>query len=268
MFEYIDRINIDTALKSKIIDLAQTDKTKILSLAQKCNAGNFSCLKHKNDLLRLAVIIECVSETAEKYKSLGIDEKIMFDTLDDIRIWCENNDNKGLKNYNWIKNHINCQLFKLGRLQYQIFPCRSKILKYNLLPFNYGDNLIYVHIPQGEKLDYSMCINSLIQSTEFFAKYFPEYKYRFYFCESWLLYEENWQFMKAQSNILQFASIFDVLYSVENNSQAIERIFGKRQHNKHNYPENTTLQKNAKEFLLNKGRLGIGVGIVDKYALL
>lgn len=264
MLDIFNSIQLDENLKQKVIDLAHKDKVKILSLSEKCNSGNFACLKHKNDLVRLAVILECTRKMKNTYKTLGIDDKIFFDTLDDIRIWCENNDNKGLKNYNWIKNHISCELFKIGRLQYQLCTIKSKMLKYNLLPFDYGEKVIYVHIPQGEKLIYADCVESLKMAKEFFAKYFSDYNYRFFFCESWLLYGENFQFMQTSSNILQFSSLFDVVYSCDHDEQAIERIFGKRCFNKKKYPENTTLQRNAKSYMLNGSKLGVGIGVIDK----
>lgn len=264
MLDIINSIQLDENLKQNVIDLAHKDKVKILSLAEKCSEGKFNCLKHKNDLVRLAVMLVCADKMHNIYKEIGIEDKIFFDTLDDIRIWCENNDNKGLKNYNWIKNHISCELFKIGRLQYQLCTCKSRMLKYNLLPFDYGEKVIYVHIPQGEKLIYADCVESLKMAKAFFAKYFPDYDYRYFFCESWLLYSENFQFMLPSSNILQFSSLFDIVYSCDVDMQAIERIFGKRCLNKKKYPEKTTLQRNAKAYILNGGKLGVGIGVIAK----
>lgn len=264
MLDLINTIHLDETLKQKVIDLAENDRVNILSLAEKCNRGNFSCLAVKNDLMRLAVMLECANATYQKYKKLGVDDHIFFDTMSDIAVWCENNKNKGLKNYKWIKNHISFELFKIGRLQYQLYTCKNKTLKYDLLPFDYGERVIYIHIPQGEKLVYSDCVDSLKKAKEFFKEYFPSYSYRFFFCESWLLYDENWQFMAPSSNILQFSSLFDIVYSCDIDAQAIERIFGKRKLFKKNYHENTTLQKNAKAHLISGGKLGIGIGVINK----
>lgn len=268
MTDLINNINLDENLKSKVTDLFRNEETVVLSLAGKCSKGRFSCLKNKNDLMRLAVILECAEKTRAFYNKKGISEKILADTLDDIRIWCENNDNKGLENYNWIKNHINGELFRIGRLQYQMFKCKNRTLHYSKLPFRYGEKLIYVHIPQGKKLIYADCVKSLKDAVAFFNKYFPDFKYSFFFSESWLLYGENWQFMEPSCNILQFSSLFEIAYSVKDDSQAIERIFGKKQRKKENYPEKTTLQKNAKAFIRGGGKLGVGIGYIDKQSLL
>lgn len=268
MLEYINYLNLDDSLKNKVIDLARSDKVNVLSLVNKCKKGNFNCLLSKNDLTRLAVMIELISYTKSKYDELNVPENILIDTLDDIRIWCENNENKGLNNFNWIKNHINAKLFKIGRLQYELYKCDNKRLDYDYFPFNYGENLIYIHIPQGEKLVYADCLDSMRKAIEFFDKYFPDYNYQFFYCESWLLYDDNYQFMEISSNIMQFSTFFDVIVSYHNDKQAIERIFGKRQMNKKKYQECTTLQRNAKKFLIEGGKLGMGIGIINKNDLL
>lgn len=268
MTDLINCINLNENLKSKVTDLFQTEGAVVLSLAEKCGKEKFSCLKNQSDLMRLAVMLECAEKTKAFYKEKGISEKILADTLDDIRIWCENNDNKGLANYNWIKNHINGELFRIGRLQYQMFKCKNRTLRYSKLPFGYGENLIYVHIPQGEKLIYSDCVKSLKEATAFFDRYFPDFKYHFFFSESWLLYGENWQFMEPSCNILQFSSLFEIAYSANDESQAIERIFGKKERKIENYPEKTTLQRNAKAFMQGGGKLGVGIGFIDKYSFL
>lgn len=264
MPELLEYLRLDEQLKQKVIQLFEKRESHIAALAKKCNAGKFDCLHFQDDLTRLAVMLVCAESTYSRYVDLGIDKKIFFDTFDDIRIWCENNANRGLKNYGWIKNHISCELFRIGRLQYQLFTCNNRMLKYDLLPFDYGEQLIYIHIPQGEKLVYSDCVKSINMAKQFFEKIFPDWEYRFFFCESWLLYGENWQFMEPSSNILQFSSLFDIVYSVNLDHQAIERIFGKRKWNKKKYQEHTSLQRNAKEYLLNGGKLGIGIGVIEK----
>ena len=44
----------------------------------------------------------------------------------------------------------------------------------------------------------------------------------------------------------------------------IERIFGKSQLIKSKYQENTALQRSAKRFMQNGGKLGVGIGILFK----
>ncbi len=264
MNEITGKLNLDKSLIEKTDDLAHKDKVNVLACAEKCNCGDYSCLEGRDGIFCLAVVLECLSHTKADYERLGIDEKVFYDTMSDIKIWCENFGNKGLLNINWIKNHLSCQLFRIGRLQFQFYICNNEFLDYELLPFAPGEKLIYVHIPQGEKLVYADCVESIKNAVEFFKTYFPEYEYEFFFCESWLLYDDNWMFMERSSNILEFSTLFDVMYSVDDDSQAIERIFGKRRKTAALYPSKTTLQKNVKAHLRKGGRLGVGIGIIDK----
>ncbi len=264
MTELAKEIGLSEGIIKRLNELSGKEKIRVKRCAAQCIGGNFSCLKKENDIIRLAVILSCAVKAKDKYDSMGISEEVYYDTMSDIKIWCENNGNKGLKNYGWLKNHVKCELFRLGRLQFQIYPCKNRTLNYKKLPFDYGENLIYVHIPQGEKLEKERCIESIRSAGEFFAKHFPDYGYRWYFTESWLLFEGNREFMAENSNILAFASLFEHCYSVKIDEQAIERIFGKRRIFKKNYPENTSLQKRAKEYIIKGNRLGAGIGVIDR----
>lgn len=261
MTELAKQLNLDEKL---INELLRLNKEKITLLTEKCLKNGFFHLKRQSYIVRLGVILECAKKAKAKYDEMGIPEEIYLDTMSDIKIWCENNSNRGLKNYGWLKNHVSFELFRLGRLQFQIYECKNKTLLYNKLPFSYGEKLIYVHIPQGEKLNYDECIKSFRTAGEFFRKYFPDYSYKYYFCESWLLYEGNKDFMKDNSNIIKFSSIFNHAYSAKIDEQAIERIFGRRRLLKRNYPEKTSLQKNAKAYIRKGGKLGVGIGYIDK----
>ncbi len=262
MEKYIKLAGLDSNLEKQLIEYISSHGKKINSLAEKCKKHGFSCLAKCSDMMRLAVCIAYIKYTEEDYKWLGIDESILKDTMSDIGIWCRNNDNKGLKNYPWIKNHLKAELFKIGRLQYQLYTCYNATFDYSQLPFKKGEQTVFIHIPQGEKLNFADCVKSIKSAKEFFTKHLPVYKFEYFICESWLLYEENWQFMKPSSNILQFQSLFDIVMSKPDDRQAIERIFGKRKLIKKHYSERTSLQKSAKEFMLSGGKMGEGVGII------
>lgn len=257
-------IGLDDALRRSALDYIARREDKICRLAAKCKGTDFELLRAQSDLTRLAVALVLLGEVYEKYLLCGIDEKVFFDTFSDISIWCENNNNRGLKNIFWIKNHLNFELFRLGRLQFQLFVCNNPTLNYSLLPFERGDKLIYVHIPQGEKLICEDCMASLKSAKAFFAEYFPDYDYKYFFSESWLLYGGNVDFMASGSNIIKFAELFNIAYSVADDRQAIERIFGKRQLFTFRYEENTALQKSAKRYMQSGGKPGVGIGYIDK----
>lgn len=261
MIELATEIGLSASLIEKLSELISSKSEKIDRCAEKCITSGFHHLKTKSPLFRLAVILKLACDVKEKYDAAGIDEKIYYDTMSDIKIWSDKCEQGGLENYAWLKNHVSFELFRLGRLQFQLYECKNKTLIYNKLPFTYADRLIYVHIPEGEKLLQEKCEESFCRAQEFFSRYFHGYTYEYYFCESWLLFEGNRDFMAENSNIVRFMSLFDICYSVKIDDQAIERIFGSRKLLKKNYPEKTSLQRAAKSYMLSGGRLGVGIGV-------
>lgn len=263
----INLINLATKInlsKELIEKLEALNSIKIEKLSDKCIQKGFHILERHNYITRLAVILTLAVRVKEKYDKAGINEKIYYDTMSDIKIWCKHSGNRGLKNYGWLKNHVSFELFRIGRLQFQFYECKNKTLLYNKLPFSYGERLVYIHIPEGEKLDKLKCIEALSMAKDFFECYFPDYIYSYYFCESWLLFEGNKSFMSPESNIISFMSLFTHCYSVAIDVQAIERIFGKRHIIKSKYPQKTDLQKRAVKYMLQGKKLGIGIGIIER----
>lgn len=263
MIELAKELGLSNETLNELQKLLLNKHEKIERYTEKCKTKGYYCLKGKSYLFNLAVVLNLAADLKSKYDAFGIDEKIYYDTMSDIKIWCDKTGGKGIKNIGWIKNHLNFELFRLGRLQFQFYECKNKTLLYNKLPFAYGEKLIYVHIPEGEGLEKEKCEKSLYEATEFFKKYFPDYQYRLFFCESWLLFEGNKEFMGEKSNIVDFMSLFDICYSLKIDEQAIERIFGKRRFLKRNYPEKTSLQKRAKKYMLSGNKMGIGVGVIE-----
>lgn len=264
-FPILKYVRLDENLVEKINDLYSAHSRKIDKLAAAYFKERIRKASKQDALTKLAIALKAAEKTFKLYQKLGVGEDVFAATLDDIRIWCENCGNIGLDNIGWIKNHIAGKLFKIGRLQYQAF--------------SHGKKLIYIHIPQGEKLDFDACKDSVRMANEFFRKYFPKYVYKHYFCESWLLYQPNKNFMNPDSNIVKFSTLFDLHKSIADEEQAFERIFSadrsshpalfdkdisKRIAAVRTLPEQTSLQKAAKSYLLDGNKLGVGIATIDK----
>lgn len=271
-FKFIDYADLNNELKIKLSGLVVKDEVAFLRLAKAYSNGNTKKLKYLNDLYRLAVALKAFEFTYIKYKKLNIPDSVFYSTLSDLGIWCRENNNKGLKNYQWIKHHVSFELFKIGRLQYEIHKCTNPALNYSKLPIKYGDYVINVHIPACGKLDIKECKKSLACAVSFFGNYFPDLKWDYFLCESWLVYGKNAEFMDKESNILKFTNLFTVNYSLNYEYQTYERLFNlkhtplfKFQINK--LPQNTDLQKRAKKYRLSGGRFGIGFATIKKQTL-
>lgn len=257
----MEKLMLDSTLEKRLSDIMNNRGKKIQMLSDEF-IKNPDCLKYETEITRLAVIVKSLEKTKAYYNHLRISDKIFYDTMSDIRIWCENSGNKGLNHYEWLSHHIKGELFRIGRLQYQPYICKTKALDYDRLPLSYGETVMYIHIPQGEKLLFEDCRASMNMAREFFKTYFPDFAYRYFFCESWLLFNGNSSFMSADSNIMKFSSLFQIVYSDFDDTQAIERIFGKAESNIDNYPEKTSLQKAAKKYMRDGNSLGTGIGLI------
>ncbi len=158
----------------------------------------------------------------KRYNELEIPREILLDTLSDIRIWTETwsavKSELYLGELWWLNRHMTGKLFRLGRLQFCMAGSEFDIPKYGIKK---GDNVIEVHIPAGGKLSPEVCRASFEKAKEFFAKYFPNFKYTYFTCRSWLLDTKLKDYLPEGSGILTFADMFERV--AEDNSNALLR---------------------------------------------
>lgn len=199
------------------------------------------------------------SETWKIYQQKGISDKIFWDTFYDQKIWYENcvqvYKEPGLAEYDWLWHPIQLRLFRLGRLQFMPIALKKPLVIKDLC-LSAGATILDTHIPQGEPLEAEAVKTSFQQALSFFPDVYPVFS-----CHSWLIYPELQRILPADSRILQFQRLFQVIEKDDTDHQAEERIFGCFQKDPSSYPENTTLQRSAKRFLLEGNKLGIAMGI-------
>ncbi len=198
-------------------------------------------------------------EVSKLYAEKNISEKIMIDTLYDITVWAKNclRENKkiGLAETGWTVNHLAMEIFRLGRLQYKFGKCGRDIPKYGLKE---DSPIMEVHVPQNGSFDIDSIHSSFDKAAEFFDEYYPEYKYDYYICESWLFDFNMKNFLKPEANIIKFQNEFDVVSYHEDNS-AVRRLFVLN--------ENTgrsSLQNAVENHLKNGGKLYGGFAVKKK----
>ena len=71
-----------------------------------------------------------------------------------------------------------------------------------------GEPVMEIHIQGEGKLDIDECKKSIEAAKEFFAKFFPDYKYKVFTCHSWLIDEDLKEFLPESSNIIRFGNMF------------------------------------------------------------
>ena len=202
---------------------------------------------------------------AEKYAEAGIPEEILIDTLYDIVRWTnsytEIHGRMYLGELGWLNRHMKLNLFKLGRLQFAMGGAEHGAEKYGLKK---GDPVIEVHIPAGEKLSPEECKKSFDAAREFFGKYFPEYKWEYFTCHSWLL-DPCLDNLTEGGNILAFRDMFDVL--VHEDSAAILRYVFKWNTNMLNLKSAVcpnAFAERLKKYALAGGELHESFGVIKK----
>lgn len=196
--------------------------------------------------------------TYEKYEDKGIEEAVFWDTFRDITYWCQNCHNEygeyGIHEYEWFWRHINMTIFRLGRLEFELMEAPGEKNAGGYL-IQKGEPILNVHIPQGEPLIWKECEASFQKAQEWFGK-----EWRFV-CHSWLLFTGLRDLLPDTSNIIQFQKNFVLLEEDYGEQEGEWRIFGKVLENIQDYPEQTTLQRKAKAYLLDNKKLGSGFGI-------
>lgn len=164
------------------------------------------CEDGKRNLL--SALYMCQS-ACEKMSKLNIPEPIIIDTLKDVVTWTKTWTNlKGelfLGQLSWVFYSLRSEIFKLGRLQ---FKAAKFIEDVDCLGIKKGQNVVEIHIPEGEKLDITECKKSIENAKQFFKEYFPQFEYEYFSCYSWLLDDELKNYLKADSNILNFGNMF------------------------------------------------------------
>lgn len=201
----------------------------------------------------------------EIYREKGLSEEIYFNTMLDLK-WKlqETYDLYGVWGAfvaHWFRELFTLERFALGRLQFDITELGEKYEKGNIT-VEADEKVVNVHIPPMGRLDRNDCIKAYREAYEFFKEYRKDNKMIFC-CHSWLLHPALEKILPEKSNILKFKSDYDIL-RVDNRDPFREawRIFycDCDTCRVEDYPENTSLQKSVKRWLLDGNKLGAALG--------
>lgn len=127
-----------------------------------------------------------------------------------------------------------------------------------------GDRVLGIHIPATGAMDHQACGASFQCAKEFFSKHFPEYDFRAFTCESWLLDPQLECHLPEQSNIVRFLREFYLFpFPGASAAQTIERVFGgKAIDDWRSAPQRTSLQRIVAQHVLSGGRWRSGGGLI------
>lgn len=180
----------------------------------------------------------------------------------------------------WFPGFFMLNRFTLGRLQFEMMPFPAAYERAGREKPAGIQKALFVHIPSSGPLLHEDCIRSYRLAADFFRRFFPdnfpgkmpprgEARASFgipiaFGCISWLLFPEHRAFLPKNSRILEFMDDFDVYDSwPDPGGGDLWRIFGKPDcSDTEGLPENTSLQRAYKAWMLAGGTPGIGRGML------
>lgn len=259
------RIAPETVAALRALQVNEKTEDALKALFWEDQARFDSAVKEQEDphLLVLWLYLKWALETISVYRKGGIPEQVIFDCLQDLRIWSNayraENGLPGINEWRWNGFSIRGEVIRLGRLQFQPKTLKKEIVVSGC-KYPSGTQILEVHIPAEEPLDPEAVCDSLHRAPVFFKTYY-DLEFAIYHCHSWLISPQLPDFLPEQSRILQFMRLFAV-YSASPYRQAEERVYGYISDNPMDYPENTSLQRSLKQYLLSGKTVGMGYGII------
>ncbi|MBQ3373870.1 MAG: hypothetical protein IJI45_10675 [Anaerolineaceae bacterium] len=118
-----------------------------------------------------------------------------------------------------------------------------------------GDQCLGVHIPEEGEFSESACEESYKRAKSVFASCFPEFDYKGFHCESWMMAPQLKQYLKPGSNILSFSGKFLKYPIPSEGKDVLNFVFLLKFTSYDDLPEDTSLQRNLKRLYQSGGKL-------------
>jgi hypothetical protein len=218
--------------------------------------------ENERSLKPLAIYVSAALTTWEMYQKRDIPRFIYIDTMKMFsRFVREHFETHGFYGFDrdfWIHRILSVSLFRLGTLEFEMTKCTDNVVL-DYAPN--GEKIISVHIPSDASMTRENLNKSYEMAYQFFADYFPEYKNKIIYCKTWLLDPALKELLPAGSKILEFQSDYKIIQTTLEESEFISWVFKKNYDDYTLLPENTSLQRNMKKYLLAGDRISLATGI-------
>ena len=153
------------------------------------------------------------------------------------------------------------KLFKLGRLQFAFGEAICDLAEKNIKK---GDNVIEVHIPAAGHLLKSECEKSFDMAKKFFKEFYPDYKYKYFTCHSWLMDSSLKNLLKKDSNMLMFQDLFEV-FEPEESYSILRYVFkwNTTKENLNSCVDASSFARKVKERINDGGKFYDALGVIE-----
>ncbi len=145
----------------------------------------------------------------------------------------------------WTYRQLSMTLFRLGELE---------------LEYRDDQHTIHLHIPSGARIDLASCRASFEAMERFTADHYPDKAGYRYMVDSWLLSPALREVLGEDSRILRFQQCFTLEQWDPEGDEFMQWVYGRTDIPYAELPEETTLQRKLKQYLLRGGRIGSAWG--------
>lgn len=183
----------------------------------------------------------CALDAKKQYDALGIPEPIYYDTMACfsrfVREHFESYGRYGFDRGFWTVRQVSCKLFRIGQLEYECIRQNEK-------------PVLSLHIPTDAVLKTGLLRSSCLDARRLLSQVFPEYADAPIYCHSWLLSPTLKQLLPEESNILTFQQSFRITPLDSPCPGVLQWVFKNPALPPEQFPEDTSLQRKLKAFLL------------------
>lgn len=263
--EIMEMIELQEEVIKSVLEVAQNlnineyekDILKLMNIDEAPEAKNRLKEAFEPDVGNMKILtcmLYALRYVYENYKITKISDEIFVATMKAFKRFIDEHyagNNKWAFDRDWwIYRQLSMTIFRIGELEYE-------------MKINKDNKYISVHIPSDTILKIDKVKESIKESYEFFEKYYPDYHKVDYICSSWLLSSDLVNVLPSTSNILKFKNLFTIKSENYNSTGFIKWIYKADYTDFNELPEDTTLQRNLKQYLLAGNSISVAYGVLD-----
>lgn len=205
------------------------------------------------DYFLVLVFVAALPHATAYHQSRGIPDNVTRRTFADLgrnmAVHRKRHGGGGLHAPQWQTLHFTGVLYDLGRLQFErgrLGKRTSAGIRAAGFAYQPGDYTLSVHIPDfSGPMSPLACDESFERARTFFARHFPEERFRTAVCHSWLMDDQLGEYLPDSSNIIRFQKRFRLAYQYAGNQDdgPLGFVFGRTVEDLDDLPQDTTLQR-------------------------
>ena len=215
-------------------------------------------------LKALMIYLMAAHHTHKVYKEMGISDAVFYETMKAFtRFTKEHKESFGHYGFDrdfWTYRQLSGSIFRLGTLEFEMVKLSQDAPPVGNVTG--GSPILSVHIPSDAVLTRRELDASYHMAREFFAEYYPDYRYQCVYCSTWLLSPVLKQVLKPGSGILEFQSDYEITQTFLDSNGGFTWIYKRNYEDYTQLPEDTSLMRGMKQILLNGGKTGAATGYV------